>query len=61
MWCTDLLFARPNFGPEDSLPDLPNIDSDAIRLQVFTHRSFFARPTQVFEDHPEDPSPDNEK
>jgi len=28
---------------------------------VFTHRSYFARPTHIFEDHPNDPSPDNEK
>jgi ribonuclease-3 len=52
----------PDFGPDSaSLPPLPVIHSDAIRLQVFTHRSFFARPTHIFEDHPDDPSPDNEK
>lgn len=28
---------------------------------MFTHRSYFARPTHIFEDHPDDPSPDNEK
>jgi hypothetical protein len=30
-------------------------------MRVFTHRSFAARPTHVFEDSPEDPSPDNEQ
>ncbi|KAI0677285.1 ribonuclease III [Trametes maxima] len=44
----------------DGLPPLPEIRSDALRLQVFTHRSFYARPTHVFEDMPDDPSPDNE-
>lgn len=28
--------------------------------QVFTHRSYFARPATHFEDPPHDPSPDNE-
>lgn len=49
---------RPEF--EDGLPPLPEIHSEALRLQVFTHRSFYARPTHVFEDMPDDPSPDNE-
>ncbi|KAI0331275.1 ribonuclease III [Cubamyces sp. BRFM 1775] len=49
---------RPEF-PDGILP-LPEICSEALRLQVFTHRSFFARPTHVFEDMPDDPSPDNE-
>ncbi|OSD04578.1 ribonuclease III [Trametes coccinea BRFM310] len=44
----------------DGLPPLPEIQSEALRLQVFTHRSFYARPTHVFEDMPDDPSPDNE-
>ena len=53
---------RPDFGQDDCLfPPLPRIESEAIRLQVFTHRSFFARPTHVFEDPLEDLSPDNEK
>jgi ribonuclease-3 len=30
-------------------------------MRIFTHRSFAARPTHVFEDSPEDPSPDNEQ
>lgn len=42
------------------MPPLPEIQSEQLRLQVFTHRSFFARPTHVFEDMPDDPSPDNE-
>lgn len=28
---------------------------------MFTHRSFYARSAHVFEDHVDDPSPDNEK
>ena len=43
------------------LPPLPEIRSDEIRLQVYTHRSYAARPTHRFEDLPDDPSPDNEK
>ena len=50
---------RPNIEPAD-LPPLPEIRADALRQQVFTHRSYFARPTHVFEDTPDDPSPDNE-
>ena len=42
------------------MPPLPEIQSEQLRLQVFTHRSFFARPTHVFDDMPDDPSPDNE-
>ncbi|KIM63657.1 hypothetical protein SCLCIDRAFT_735641 [Scleroderma citrinum Foug A] len=51
---------QPNFS-SDPFPALPSLRSDRIRLQVFTHRSYFARPGHVFEDHPNDPSPDNEK
>ena len=51
---------RPDFGP-GGLPPLPNIDSSEIETRVFTHRSFAARPTHVFEDTQEDPSPDNEQ
>jgi len=51
---------RPDFG-DAGLPPLPEIRDSAIRTQVFTHRSFYARPNHVFEDHPSDPSPDNEK
>ncbi|KAI9467132.1 ribonuclease III [Lactarius psammicola] len=51
---------RPDFGP-DGLPILPKIESGDIEMRVFTHRSFAARPTHVFEDSPDDPSPDNEQ
>ncbi|KAI0700620.1 ribonuclease III domain-containing protein [Cytidiella melzeri] len=50
---------KPRINPAD-LPPLPKIKSDELRKQVFTHRSYFARPTHVFEDSPYDPSPDNE-
>ncbi|KAF9031840.1 ribonuclease III [Hymenopellis radicata] len=43
------------------LPPLPRFLSRAVETQVFTHRSYFARPTHIFEDRPDDPSPDNEK
>ncbi|KAI0320662.1 ribonuclease III domain-containing protein [Amylostereum chailletii] len=49
----------PNFAP-GGLPPLPPIISPELRSLVFTHRSFAARPTHVFEDSPTDPSPDNE-
>ena len=51
---------RPKTGL-DGRPPLPPIFSDEIRLQVYTHRSYAARPTHRFEDLPDDPSPDNEK
>ncbi len=51
---------RPDFGP-DGLPILPKIESGEIEMRIFTHRSFAARPTHVFEDSPDDPSPDNEQ
>lgn len=50
---------RPNISKKD-LPPLPEIKDENIRLQVFTHRSFYARQTRLFEDHPDDPSLDNE-
>ncbi|TFK43849.1 ribonuclease III domain-containing protein [Crucibulum laeve] len=54
--------SRPDFGPDSVLlPPLPAIRSEAIRQQVFTHRSLHGRPTHIFEDHPNDLSPDNEK
>lgn len=61
--CSSMTYVdRPDFGPNyTSLPPLPAINSEAIRIQVFTHRSFYGRPTHIFEDHPDDPSPDNEK
>ncbi|KAF8204606.1 ribonuclease III domain-containing protein [Pholiota molesta] len=53
---------RPDFGQDGSLfPPLPEIRNPAIRQQIFTHRSFYARPTHIFEDQPDDLSPDNEK
>ncbi|KAJ6615642.1 ribonuclease III domain-containing protein [Mycena sp. CBHHK59/15] len=55
-------FLQPDFGPDAHLfPPLPHIERADVRLQVFTHRSYFARPTHIFEDRPDDPSPDNEK
>lgn len=52
---------NPTFDDENPFPSLPLINDDDIRTKVFTHRSFYARPNHVFEDHPDDPSPDNEK
>ncbi|KAF9226789.1 ribonuclease III [Gyrodon lividus] len=52
---------RPNFTAEHPFPPLPPINDEQIKIQMFTHRSFYARPNHVFEDHPDDPSPDNEK
>ena len=57
-----IFMIRPDFGIDDiHFPKLPEIHSPAVKLQVFTHRSYHARPTHVFEDHPLDPSHDNEK
>jgi ribonuclease-3 len=39
---------------------LPPLKEGKTRNQVFTHRSYFARPTTLFEDRADDPSPDNE-
>ncbi|KAF8214094.1 ribonuclease III domain-containing protein [Mycena galopus ATCC 62051] len=53
---------QPDFGKDSCLfPPLPVIQQEEIRTQVFTHRSYYARSAHVFEDHPNDPSPDNEK
>ena len=38
------------------LPPIPSITSENTTLQVYTHRSVFARPTHVFEDAPGDPA-----
>ena len=57
-----LMFAslsRPRIDVEQ-LPPLPDILSDELRKQVFTHRSVHARPSAIFEDSRDDPSPDNE-
>jgi len=51
----------PMFNTANPPPPLPNINSEPIQRQVFTHRSFYGRPNHVFEDLPQDPSPDNEK
>lgn len=50
---------RPRIDVEH-LPPLPDIQSDELLKQVFTHRSVHARPTAMFEDSRDDPSPDNE-
>lgn len=42
------------------LPPLPDLVDQEMHNRVFTHRSLYARPTHVFEDSPQDPSPDNE-
>ncbi|KAH0840165.1 ribonuclease III [Lanmaoa asiatica] len=68
-WCPDLTSMPsspppvlcPTFTDDNPLPPLPPIHDNYIRTKVFTHRSFYARPNHVFEDHPDDPSPDNEK
>ncbi|EAU84240.2 double-stranded RNA binding domain-containing protein-containing protein [Coprinopsis cinerea okayama7 len=53
---------NPDFGPNNvNFPPLPEITNRNIELQVFTHRSYHARPTHVFEDHINDLSPDNER
>jgi len=44
----------------DGLPRLLPFKYPKTEDQVFTHRSYFARPTAVFEDPPGDPAPDNE-
>ncbi|KAJ4479111.1 ribonuclease III domain-containing protein [Lentinula aciculospora] len=55
--------SRPSVVLElkEELPPLPQFKSEEIRRQVFTHRSFHGRPNHIFEDHPDDPAPDNEK
>ncbi|KAJ6595616.1 ribonuclease III domain-containing protein [Mycena vulgaris] len=53
---------QPYFGVDSwHFPPLPKILKEVIRPRVFTHRRYYARPTHVFEDRPDDPSPDNEK
>ncbi|KAJ1308375.1 hypothetical protein OPQ81_004082 [Rhizoctonia solani] len=41
-------------------PTLPEIVDPNLRERVFTHRSFVVRPTNTFEDNPNDPIYDNE-
>ncbi|KAJ7853891.1 ribonuclease III domain-containing protein [Mycena leptocephala] len=53
---------RPDFGEDSSLfPPLPQIKKEDIRLRVFTHRSYHAGATHVFEYRLDDPNLDNEK
>ncbi|KAI6135130.1 ribonuclease III [Pisolithus thermaeus] len=52
---------HPVFDDSNPFPALPSIHSKDIECQVFTHRSYHGRPNHVFEDQPDDPSPDNEK
>ncbi|KAJ7118544.1 ribonuclease III domain-containing protein [Mycena crocata] len=59
---TNMAFLQPDFGLNGCLfPALPQIQNEEIRQRVFTHRSYYGRPTHVFEDSLDDPSPDNEK
>ncbi|QRV72378.1 ribonuclease III [Ceratobasidium sp. AG-Ba] len=41
-------------------PHLPPIEDEDLKKKVFTHRSFAARPANIFEDDPNHPTPDNE-
>lgn len=53
---------RPDFGYEDCrFPPLPSFRSSLTEVQAFTHISLHARPANLFEDPPGDPSPDYEK
>lgn len=51
---------RPPAVDVQRLPPLLPFRYPKTRIQVFTHRSFYARPTAVFEDPPHDIAPDNE-
>lgn len=51
---------RPPAGEVAKIPRLFDFKYVKTRTQVFTHRSFYARPTAVFEDPPDDIAPDNE-
>ena len=51
---------RPPSVDIDRLPRLLPFKYPKTEDQVFTHRSYFARPTAVLEDPPNDPAPDNE-
>ena len=51
---------RPLSVEIDDLPGLLPFKYARTEYQVFTHPSYFARPTTFFEDPPNDPSPDNE-
>ncbi|KAG9054663.1 hypothetical protein FS842_004510 [Serendipita sp. 407] len=51
---------RPPLSEVNTLPPLLDFKYPKTRIQVYTHRSFHARPTAVFEDPPDDIAPDNE-
>jgi hypothetical protein len=56
----DTLLSSHHQAFPDGLPPLPPIQDDRTRRQVFTHKSFYGRPTREFEARPTDPRPDNE-
>ncbi|KAL5487958.1 MET16 [Sanghuangporus weigelae] len=56
----EMLPLKPDLEATGGLPLIPLIKDEAIRQQVFTHRSVYARARHEFEDHPHDPSPDYE-
>jgi len=55
-----MFILRPPSVDIDGLPRLIPFKYATTEDQVFTHRSYFARCTTVFEDPPNDPAPDNE-
>ncbi|KAJ3740946.1 ribonuclease III domain-containing protein [Lentinula detonsa] len=59
--CDNVDIPKVVLEPTEQLPPLPRFKSENTRRQVFTHRSFYGRPNHIFEDHPDDPAPDNEK
>ncbi|OCB87517.1 phosphoadenylyl-sulfate reductase [Sanghuangporus baumii] len=56
----EMLPLKPDLEATGGLPPIPLIKDEAVRQQVFTHRSVYARARHEFEDHPQDPSPDYE-
>jgi len=55
-----MFILRPPSVDVDGLPRLIPFKYATTEDQVFTHRSYFARCTTVFEDPPNNPAPDNE-
>ena len=51
---------RPPAAEVAGLPKLLDFRYARTRTQVYTHRSYYARPTAVFEDPEDDIAPDNE-
>jgi hypothetical protein len=51
---------RPPLAEVAGLPKLLDFRYPRTRTQVYTHRSYYARPTAVFEDPEDDIAPDNE-